>query len=429
MKPFPEQTITKKIMPLLILLIALIFQQCADPVKTEVPGTVILKAPLKTYASAAVIRWSKTTSENFSLYNIIYDTQSEVSDTGILAASIIYKNDTTYLLDGLNENTTYYVKIFVHNTVSFSESNEISFTTTPCGSGVFTNERQGGMVLVPAGCFIGKDNSLASISYDLFIDTTEVTIAEWNSIMRSVSIIDTAIMSIKQWNFMLNIDTSTSREPITEISKYQMILFCNEKSRQNMRDTCYSYTSIHIDTSRSPNIDDIIDLECNFSANGFRLPTEDEWEYAYHAGQPQEFFWGKDGNTLMESPYTATYPFSKDDSLEISNYTWWDYNNEPNGIKEVASKKPNQWHLYDMAGNVEETVWDLAVTGVAREKRRIDYTGLELGPQSSKKSIVRGGSYKTTKAYALTAWWRRSSIDFDDGADNDVGFRCVSPSP
>ncbi len=428
MKPFCEPATVKDISFGLLLFTTLIFLHCADPVKTETPNTVTLEAPLKTYASGAVIRWSKTTSENFSLYDISYDTKPGVTDVSPLSGSVIYKNDTTYLLEGLDANTTYYVKIFIHNTVTFSESNEISFTTTSCGSGLFTGEKQGGMVLVPAGCFFGKDNSLATISHDFFIDTTEVTTGEWNSVIRTAGIIDTSVLTISKWNFMLNIDTSTSRKPITEISKYNMIVFCNEKSKQNMRDTCYSYTSILIDTSRYK-IDNIIDLECDFTVNGFRLPTEDEWEYAYHAGLSQEFFWGKDGNTLMESPYTATYPMINTDSLELSDHVWWDYNNVPDGPKEVAQKKPNQWYLYDMAGNVEEIVWDLAVTGVEREESRIDNTGLKPGPQSYKKSIVRGGSYKTSKAYILTAWWRTSSIEFDYSDDSEVGFRCVSPNP
>lgn len=426
LKQFPEEAIAKKVTLVLFLFIALIFLRCAEPIKTETPNTVTLQPPVKTYASAAVIRWSKTTSENFSVYNISYDTKPGVTDTSPLAASIIYKNDTTYLLDGLDQHTTYYVKIFVHNAASFSESNEISFTTASCTCGPFTGEKQGGMVLVPAGCFVGKDNSIATISYDFYMDTTEVTIAEWNSVMRSAAIIDTT--TISQWNFILNIDTSTSQKPITEISKYQIIVFCNEKSRQNMRDTCYSYTSIHIDTTRYNKIDDIIDLECDFTANGFRLPTEDEWEYAYHAGQPQEYYWGKDGNMLSEHPFTTTYPLNLVDSLEISDYAWWKFNNEPDGTKDVAQKTPNQWHLYDMAGNVEETVWDLAA-GVERDKSRIDFTGLELGPQSNKRSIVRGGSYGTSKYYILTAWWRNEGLEFDYSDDTEVGFRLVSPRP
>ena len=353
-----------------------------------------------------------------------YDTKPGVSDSSILATSIIYKNDTTCLLSGLNENTTYYVKVFVYNSVSFSESKEISFTTMSCTCGFFTGEKQNDMVLIPAGCFIGKDNSIAAISYDYYVDTTEVTIAEWNSIMTSASIIDTTEIQIDKWDFILNIDTSTSLKPRNEVSWYQMIVYCNEKSKKNNKDTCYTYTSIKIDTTRYK-ITDITSLECNFSENGFRLPTEDEWEYAYRAGGLEEFFWGKDGNTLMEWPYTSSYPKTTEDSLEISEYAWWGYNNDPVGIKEVAQKKSNRWRLYDIIGNVEEALWDIA-SGVEREKSRIDYTGSKLGPQTTHRAIMRGGSYRTGKSYALSAWWRTFSIEFNNVDNENVGFRIVS---
>lgn len=414
----------KKVIGYFVLFGAMICIYCANSFYKETLGIVTLYAPSKVYASAVVIRWNRTISESFASYNIFYDTKPNVSDTSTLAASIIYKNDTTYLLSGLDDNTTYYVKVFVYNSASYSESNEISFTTVPCTCGLFTGEKEDGMILIPAGCFIGKDTSIAAISYDFFMDTTEVTIAEWNAIMNAASIVDTTEISKNEWDFILKMDTSTSLKPKAAISKYQMIIFCNEKSKKNTRDTCYTFTSIHIDTMRLK-ITDIINLECDFTSNGFRLPTEDEWEYAYHAGKPEEYFWGKDGNTLADHPYTTTYPINDDDTAEISEYVWWKYNNEPYGPKDVAQRKPNNWHLYDIAGNIEETVWDLAFVG-ERDKSRIDYTMSEIGPQSSKSSITRGGSFKTSKPYLLTAWCRLSNIDFDYSDDNEVGLRVVS---
>ena len=408
-----------------IILFSVIFLvNCADRLYSELPDEVTLYSPGKIYASAVALRWNKATSGNFASYKVYYDTKPGVSDSSILAISIFYKNDTTYLLNSLNENTTYYVKVFVYNSVSFSESKEISFTTVPCNCGIFTGEKQNGMILIPAGCFIGKENSIAAISYDYYMDTTEVTQVEWNSIMTSASIIDTAEIPLDKWDYILNVDTSTSQMPKAEVSWFQMIVYCNEKSKKNNKDTCYTYTSIKIDTTRYK-ISDITSLECNFSENGFRLPTEDEWEYAYRAGGWEEFYWGKDGGTLIDYPYTTTYPETKEDSMEISGYAWWGYNNDPAGIKEVAQKKPSRWRLYDIVGNVEEALWDIA-SGEKREKSRIDYTGSKLGPQTAHRAIIRGGSYRTGKPYSLTAWWRSFSIEFGNVDNENVGFRIVS---
>jgi formylglycine-generating enzyme required for sulfatase activity len=279
------------------------------------------------------------------------------------------------------------------------------------------------MILIPAGCFIGKDTSVVSISYDFYMDTTEVTTRDWNEIMSAASMIDTTVISMSKWKYILGFDTSTSLKPIAEVCRYQMIVYCNEKSKNDNRDTCYSYSCIQIDTNNN-RIEDIPELRCDFSLNGFRLPTEDEWEYAYRAGGREEYYWGKDGNTLMEYPYTATYPVTAEDTSEISKYAWWAHNNDPSGAKDVAQNIPNIWHLYDIAGNVEEMVWDI-VSDIEREKNRIDYRGQDAGPQSFRRAIVRGGAFNTKKPYILSAWWRQSSLEFNCTFSDAVGFRTV----
>ena len=411
-----------------ILLTTVLFLNCSYILNSEAqnpaqPDEVTLLPPTKIYATAVLLSWTKPKSENFAAYKIYCDTIQGVTDKSLLMATITLKDDTTYLLISLDENTKYYAKVFVYNSGSYSESKEISFTTIPCNCGSFTGEKQEGMILIPAGCFVGKGGSIAAISHDYYMDTTEVTITEWNNIMSTASIIDTTEIPLGKWSTILNFDTLNSIKPKTEMSWYQMLVYCNEKSLNYNKEVCYTYKALRIDTSISK-IVALESLECDFLANGYRLPTEDEWEYACRAGCETEYFWGKDGNTLIEYPYTSTYPKTTEDTAEISEYTWWDYNNNPNGSKEVAQKKPNNWQLYDMIGNVEEALWDIA-SGVERGKSRIDYTGPKLGPQTTRKAIIRGGSYRTSKCYSLTVWWRNNNIAFDNIDNNDVGFRVV----
>jgi len=268
----------KKEIVFILLSIGLIGVKCIKTLDPEVPGSVTLYQPQTRYATAVKMVWSKAPSENFNAYNLYYAASPGVTDSSILGTISIYKNDTTFLLTGLEENATYYAKVFTYNSTSYSESNEISFTTEQCKCGTFTNERDDGLVLLPAGCFIGKDLATVAISKDFYMDTTEVTESEWNTVM-GAAVFDTMEFSKEEWNIILSIDTVISKMPKVYVSWYQIILFCNEKSKKQGRDTCYTFSSFNIDTI-GIRIEAFIDLQSDFSRNGYRLPTEDEWEYA-----------------------------------------------------------------------------------------------------------------------------------------------------
>jgi len=120
-------------------------------------------------------------------------------------------------------------------------------------------------------------------------------------------------------------------------------------------------------------------IECNLNANGFRLPTLDEWEYAAMMGK-------------VESPYKTFEDYA--------NYSKYDFDQIP---KDVGSKQPNQWGFYDMLGNVSE--W-------CNDKFKNFYKN------SSKDYILAlGGSFKN-KYYGDDC-----EIGSANGADNDIGFR------
>lgn len=99
-------------------------------------------------------------------------------------------------------------------------------------------------------------------------------------------------------------------------------IYCNGRSLEEDLTPCYDETT----------------WECNFEANGYRLPTEAEWEYAARADTSDKYYFGSDRNLLKD--YKV---YSKNSSGKTAD---------------VGTKKPNAWGLYDIYGNVAEWCHD-----------------------------------------------------------------------
>src|SRR5207248_2400455 len=107
-----------------------------------------------------------------------------------------------------------------------------------------------------------------------------------------------------------------SARPVEQVTWPQAALFCNVRSKAEGLELCY---------------DENTGL-CDFSKNGYRLPTEAEWEYACRAGNDSEAYWG---------------------SSKPGDFAWFS-ENAGKTTHPAAQKQPNAWGLYDMMGNVAE---------------------------------------------------------------------------
>ena len=143
---------------------------------------------------------------------------------------------------------------------------------------------------------------------------------------------------------------------VSNVDWYHAVLFCNEFSKLAGLDTAYVYKSISRDSV-------LVDLSIDYSVVSVRLPTENEWEIAAHGGTTTTYYWDTD----VASKYA--------------------YYGQSSGPDTVAQKVPNDYGLYDMAGNVAEWVNDWY--DAYPKNKRDNYTG----PEDGEYRVVRGGGW------------------------------------
>jgi len=162
-----------------------------------------------------------------------------------------------------------------------------------------------------------------------------------------------------------------NRRPVESVSWDDAVHFCNELS------LLAGYTKYYLLNKN------IAAVQCNPMGNGYRLLTDAEWEYACKAGD--------------RNPRYG----------EIQNIAWY-YGNSGGETQDVGGKRPNNWGLYDMLGNVWEWCWDV-------------YDAEVYGPYR----VFRGGGWSDAERGCLATNRRRSHPTFQI---EDLGFRLARSS-
>lgn len=209
------------------------------------------------------------------------------------------------------------------------------------------------------------------------------------------------------------------RCPVEEVSWHMAAAYCNELSRINGVEPCYKCTL----NGGKPTCEELPAFynERFYECPGYRLPTESEWEYAYRAGTNTAYYTGK--NSVC---------FDKVDPL-AEDLGWYYYNHQQGQNRmphPVATKAPNGWGLYDVAGNVDEWVQDWylsyqpSLLDLRPEAQTNPYRTFQ-GKNSGDK-VFKGGSYYSDPAEiraAANAGWKM------DSSDRTIGFRCIRTAP
>ncbi len=209
-----------------------------------------------------------------------------------------------------------------------------------------------------------------------------------------------AVMGENPSHFSGNLD-----RPVEQVSWFNAIEYCNRRSVLEGLTPCYSYSTYGTNPDDWPSgwntrYSNHTNVNCNWTANGYRLPTEMEWMFA-----------AKGGNQSQGYTYSG--------SNTIADVAWYS-SNSGSRTHDVGEKASNELGTFDMSGNVWEWVWD--IYGSYPSGSQTNPTGANSGSYR----VVRGGSWYNY-ADGCTVSYR--VVNSATGSYYFLGFRCVRVSP
>ena len=209
--------------------------------------------------------------------------------------------------------------------------------------------------------------------------------------------------------------------PVQMVSWYDVVKWCNARSQKEGLTPCY-YTDSGLTVVYKTGW---VDPYVNWAANGYRLPTEAEWEKAARGGAAgHRFPWTDTDNiTHGQADYRSSASYAYDTSPTRGYHP--DFST-PTGYgmpftSPVGSFAPNGYGLYDMAGNVLEFCWDRYDSAWYSDPGATQND--THGPATGTWRVVRGGSWAWDANMARCAY--RIGGGGAMGPSSNFGFRCV----
>jgi uncharacterized protein (TIGR02171 family) len=229
----------------------------------------------------------------------------------------------------------------------------------------------------------------SAFSYNFWMDTTLVTQKEYAAVTGYQPVADSSPFG------------RGDNYPQYNVTWYDAILYCNERSKKENLDTVYGY--VGAPQMQAGSVVGLAGVIINYDVDGYRLPTEAEWEYAAREG-------------------TSTIPFPHlVDTAEALNYAWFS-SNSGGATHPVAKLLPNLFGLYDMAGNLYQWTNDwkgfYCVSGITNS------IGAPTPADANVKSI-KGGSFEHPFLYLRPSRRESTYETVLSTAVEYIGFRCV----
>ena len=270
---------------------------------------------------------------------------------------------------------------------------------------------------------IGRDHDEplhhVTLTRPFFLAETEVTQAQW----------------LVRFEQNPSVFSSCPDCPVETVSWWEAIAYLNALSVDEGLQPCYQLTGCEEGVEPGSGMDcaavAVVDPGASgnpYDCEGYRLPTEAEWEYAYRAGTTTATYTAGITNierTPIDSALDAVAWYGGNSAVTYAGFDCSDWGTDAAfcGTHPVAGKTPNEWGLYDMAGNVWEWAWDwyesLPTTAVE-----------DPLAEAGSVPIVRGGSWNSIARYCRAAI--RNHQDGPTVQEGSVGFRparTVWPAP
>ena len=360
----------------------------------------VTSADYSSESSSIIINWTEPGDADYHHVDITFTTNDGTSDSEQSQPITVNKGTLNKTFPGIDGEKAYY-------TYTFVTYDEVGNKGAECRRRVYVNAVSnipGDFVEVIGTTITGTEEwtppsyvfvSGRSITIpDMYVCDHEVTRGEYKEVMET----DPSEASAYDKDGNKLTGDAVLNNPVDNVNWYAAIAYCNKLSLKENLTPCYSVNGVtdweslaysSIPTSSNSTWDE---LTYDKEADGYRLPTEAEWEWLARGGE------------------NYTYAGSN----TVGDVAWYTSNTNDTGSREVKTKQANGYGLYDMSGNVREWCYDWHGT--------VESSTADTGASSGSYRVQRCGSWNYDAGFCAVS---DRNCDYPCYQNNYFGFRVV----